>query len=86
MAALVPDKQVQIVVYGASLKNRDVLIALEKLDRAGYESVTFLEGGLEEWPRAGYDLEGDAPDRQDDPQTKIRLADAGFPMPNSQRN
>jgi rhodanese-related sulfurtransferase/polyisoprenoid-binding protein YceI len=78
MAALVPDKQVQIVVYGASLKTRDVLIALEKLNRAGYENVTYLEGGLEEWRRAGYYLEGDAPNRQDDPQTKIRLADGRY--------
>lgn len=78
MAALVPDKQVQIVVYGASLKTRDVLIALEKLNRAGYENVTYLEGGLEEWRRAGYDLEGDAPNREDDPQTKIRLADGRY--------
>ncbi len=35
MTALVPDKQVQIVVYGASLKSCDASIALKKLNRAG---------------------------------------------------
>jgi polyisoprenoid-binding protein YceI len=80
MAALVPNKQVQIVVYGASLKSCDASIALEKLDRTGYENVIFLEGGLEEWRRTGYGLEGDALNQQDDPQTRVELADGRYPV------
>ena len=47
LAIAAPDKQVPIIVYGASPNSQDAATALEKLDRAGYENVTFLEGGLE---------------------------------------
>ena len=53
-------------------------MALEKLDRAGYEHVTFLKGGLEAWYGAGYDLEGEATDQQDDPQTTVTLPDGQY--------
>ena len=78
LAVAAPDKQVPIVVYGASIRCRDAEMALEKLDRAGYENVSFLEGGLEAWRAAGYDLEGEAPDRQDDPQTTVTLPDGHY--------
>ena len=78
LAVAAPDKQVPIVVYGASIRCQDAAMALEKLDRAGYEHVTFLEGGLEAWRAAGYDLEGEAPDRQDDPQTTVTLPDGHY--------
>ena len=73
-----PDKQVPMVVYGASIRCQDAAMALEKLDRAGYENVSFLEGGLEAWRGAGYDLEGEAPDQQDDPQTTVTLPDGNY--------
>jgi len=73
-----PDKQVPIVVYGASPNSHDAATALEKLDRAGYESVAFLEGGLEAWRRAGYGLEGEAPDQHDDPQTIVTIPDGQY--------
>ena len=73
LAVAVPDKQVSIVVYGASIRCQDAAMALEKMDRAGYEHVSFLKGGLEAWRGAGYDLEGDSTDQQDDPQTKVSL-------------
>ncbi len=78
LAVAALDKQVPIVVYGASPNSQDAATALEKLDRAGYENVTFLEGGLEEWRRAGYDLEGETPDQQDDPQTTVTLPDGQY--------
>ncbi len=78
LAVAAPDKQVPIVVYGASTRCRDAEMALEKLDRAGYENVSFLDGGLEAWRGAGYDLEGDAPDQQDDPQTTVTLPDGQY--------
>jgi rhodanese-related sulfurtransferase/polyisoprenoid-binding protein YceI len=73
-----PDKQVPIVVYGASSNSQDTATALEKLDRAVYENVTFLEGGLEAWREAGYDLEGNAPTQQDDPQTTVTIPDGQY--------
>ena len=78
LAAAVPDKQVPMVVYGASTRSQDTAMALEKLDRAGYENVSFLEGGLEAWRRAGYDIEGEAPDQIDDPQTTVTLPDGQY--------
>jgi polyisoprenoid-binding protein YceI/rhodanese-related sulfurtransferase len=78
LAAAVPDQQVPIVVYGASIRSRDAAMALEKLDRAGYEHVAFLEGGLEAWRAAGYELEGQAADHQDDPETTVVLPDGRY--------
>jgi rhodanese-related sulfurtransferase len=78
VAVAAPDKRVSIVVYGASQNSQDAATALEKLDRAGYENVTFLKGGLEAWRRAGYDIEGEAPDQQDDPQTTVTLPDGQY--------
>ena len=78
LAVAAPDKQISIVVYGASKRSRDAATALEKLDRAGYEHVMFLKGGLEAWREAGYDLEGKATDRQDDPQTTVTLPDGQY--------
>ena len=78
LAIAAPDKQVQIVVYGASQRSQDAAMALEKLDRAGYANAFFLTGGLEAWCEAGYDLEGEAIDQKDDPQTTVTLPDGQY--------
>lgn len=78
LAVIAPDKQVPIVVYGASIRCQDAAMALEKLNRAGYEDVTFLKGGLEAWHGAGYDLEGEATEQQEDPQTTVTLLDGQY--------
>ena len=78
VAAVVPDKQTPVVVYGAGPNSRDAETAIDKLNRAGYGHIAFLEGGLAAWQNAGYDLEGEAPDRQDDPQTRLSLADRQY--------
>lgn len=78
LAGVAPNKQVPIVVYGASPNSQDVAMALEKLDRAGYENVSFVQGGLEEWRKAGYDLEGEKPHQWDDPQTMVTLPDGQY--------
>ena len=78
LAIVVPDKQIPIVVYGSSIRCQDAAMCLDKLDRAGYEPVSFLKGGLEAWRDAGYDLEGEAPDQQDDPQSMVKLPDGQY--------
>ena len=78
LAAIVPDKLTPVVVYGSSIRSQDVAMALEKLDRAGYEQVSFLKGGLEAWRGAGYDIEGEVTDQQDDPQTTVTLPDGQY--------
>jgi rhodanese-related sulfurtransferase len=47
LSIIAPDKSVAIVVYGASERSQDAAMAKVKLDRAGYENVSFFEGGLE---------------------------------------
>jgi len=78
LAVVAPDKQVPVVVYGASIRSHDAAMAIEKLDRAGYEHVSFLKGGLEACHGAGYELEGEAPDQQDDPQTTVTLPEGYY--------
>jgi polyisoprenoid-binding protein YceI/rhodanese-related sulfurtransferase len=78
LAAVVPDKQTSVVVYGSSTRSQDVAMALEKLDRAGYQQVSFLNGGLEAWRGAGYDIEGEETDQHDDPQTIVVLSDGHY--------
>ena len=46
LAAVVPDKLSQVVVYGSSIRSRDVTIAVEKMARAGYQNIQYLEGGI----------------------------------------
>ena len=58
---LLPKKDETIVLYGFSKKTMDAVTAAEKLSRAGYQNVSILDGGLKEWKRMGYELEGDDP-------------------------
>ncbi len=78
LAVVAPDKQVPVVVYGASIRSHDAAMAIEKLDRAGYEHVSFLKGGLEAWRGAGYELEGETTDQQDDAQTTVTLPEGCY--------
>jgi len=78
LAVAAPDKQLPIVVYGSSIRCQDAAMCLDKLDRAGFEHVSFLKGGLEAWRNAGYELEGEATDLQDDPQTILMLSDGQY--------
>ena len=78
IGVVAPDKKAPIAVYGASNRSRDASMALDKLDRAGYENVSFLKGGIEAWYDAGFDLEGEAPDQLEDPQTIVTLPDGQY--------
>jgi polyisoprenoid-binding protein YceI/rhodanese-related sulfurtransferase len=78
MAGLVPDKDVGVVVYGSSSHSRDVMAAIEKLDREGYKNISFLEDGIAAWREAGYHTEGTGPGRPDDPQTRLCIEDGVY--------
>ena len=78
MADVVQDKESLVVVYGASSLSQDAFMALDKLERAGYTNIAYLEGGLEAWYAAGYDLEGEAIEQQDDPQTMLILPEGKY--------
>ena len=76
--AIAPDKKTPIIIYGAGPNSRDAETAIEKLNRAGYGSISFLKGGLDAWRKAGHPLEGNAPQHQDDPQTNLTMADGEY--------
>jgi polyisoprenoid-binding protein YceI len=56
--ALAPDRETDIVVYGAGEGSLDAQAAHEKLAAAGYTRVAAYPGGLAEWEAAGLPLEG----------------------------
>lgn len=72
VATINPEKKRAIVVYGADEKTHDAKTAAEKLQRAGYEQVSVLTGGLAAWQAAGYKLSGDAIDEIDSDLTSLK--------------
>ncbi len=78
LAKIVSDKKEQVIVYGASIRSHDTRMAIEKMTRAGYLNIYELEGGLEAWNEAGYELAGESPHQPDDPQTIISLTDGKY--------
>lgn len=75
---IVPDKEKEIVVYGSSAKSMDAVTAAEKLMRAGYTNVLALDGGLAQWQKAGYPLEGEHIEITDAPEEGFRVDDGIF--------
>jgi rhodanese-related sulfurtransferase/polyisoprenoid-binding protein YceI len=75
---IVPDKEKQIVLYGASHRSMDALKASEKLEMEGYKNCIVLKGGLEDWKARGLALEGDAINKQSDPQTTLQLEEGSY--------
>jgi len=57
-AALVPDKNREIVLYGESDRFEAALLAFEKLQSNGWTHVAVLRGGIENWESLGYPIEG----------------------------
>jgi polyisoprenoid-binding protein YceI len=57
----VPDRSNAVVVYDESGTTLAARAAKEKLERAGYQNVAILEGGLKAWQAAGFDVEESAP-------------------------
>jgi rhodanese-related sulfurtransferase len=80
VAAIVPEHDSQIVVYGSSGKTMDAITAADKLVRAGYVHVAILEGGLRAWRTAGLPLSGEKAGRADEPAPGIVLPEGTHPV------
>jgi len=78
IAAKAPGKDAPIVVYGAGADTFDASVAAEKLVRAGYRDVSTLRGGIEYWRKAGYPLEGSAPDAPEASESRVFLSDGTY--------
>jgi rhodanese-related sulfurtransferase len=57
IAECVPDRDRAIVVYDDSGTTLAARTAKEKLERSGYRNVKILEGGLQAWQAAGFEIE-----------------------------
>jgi polyisoprenoid-binding protein YceI/rhodanese-related sulfurtransferase len=75
--AIVPDRDREVVLYGASMASHDSATAAEKLVRLGYSKVFALTGGLAAWREAGYSLTGGDPDSVDE-DDHLRLDDRSY--------
>jgi rhodanese-related sulfurtransferase/polyisoprenoid-binding protein YceI len=78
IAGIVPDNGARVVVYGSSSQSLDAKVALDKLDREGYQNVSYLDGGIAGWRAEGYIMEGVGPDQPDDPQTRLCIEDGVY--------
>lgn len=72
------DRDAEIVLYGSSNRSKDAETAADKLHRAGYRRLHFLDGGLDAWRESGKPLAGDAPDAPDDPHTRLKLNEGTY--------
>jgi rhodanese-related sulfurtransferase/polyisoprenoid-binding protein YceI len=52
-----PDFETKVIIYGESGQFHAAEMASGRLKEMGYFRVSVLEGGLESWQRAGFDLE-----------------------------
>lgn len=50
-------KDANIIVYCAGPKCPASKMAAEQMEKLGYSNVTKFEGGIEDWKKAGYDVE-----------------------------
>jgi rhodanese-related sulfurtransferase len=78
--AQITDRNQYIIVYGSSGRSQDARVAAEKLQRAGFDHVAVLEGGIDAWKKAGYTLSGEAVDASDEPETIITLANGNYQL------
>ena len=60
IAECAPKRDSSIVVYDDSGTTMAARTARDKLKRAGYQNVAILEGGLQAWLEAGYEIESSA--------------------------
>lgn len=65
---LVPEKHKTIVLYGIGATSKATEVALKKLTAAGYENVFVYLGGILDWKRARYPIDGTRTDNLLPPQ------------------
>src|ERR1051325_6091265 len=53
-----PDKAASLIVYGSSRKSLASAVAADKLALAGYRDLLDFRGGIEEWRKGGFIVEG----------------------------
>lgn len=56
-----PDQTYAIVIYGARSDSAEAMVAVEKLNRAGYLDVALLTGGIAAWQKQGHPTTCGAP-------------------------
>lgn len=76
--AITTDKQAEIVLYGASDRSMEAVVAGEKLQREGYTNLRILDGGLNAWLASGYSLEGASADTPPAPENRLSLQDGTY--------
>ena len=59
-AAVLPDRNVEIVVYCASATCQNSHIAARVLEQLGYSNVRVYAGGKQDWSEAGLAVENEA--------------------------
>lgn len=75
---IIKDRKETIVVYGASRDSMDAVTAADKLQRAGYQDIRVLEGGIKDWRALGFALEGSNPDLPDDTGASTPLKNGNY--------
>ncbi len=76
--AITRDKQAEIVIYGASGRSMESVVAEEKLRREGYGNLRILDGGLNAWQASGYKLEGTSAQAPPAPGNRLALKDGTY--------
>jgi rhodanese-related sulfurtransferase/polyisoprenoid-binding protein YceI len=61
LAALAPDKETPVCVYGAGRNSHESSMAAEKLCRAGYAKVWDFRDGFDAWKEKNHPVEGATP-------------------------
>ncbi|WP_319408433.1 YceI family protein [uncultured Desulfosarcina sp.] len=78
IAAITTDKHTRIVLYGANERTMDAAVAAEKLQRAGFDNLFILDGGINGWRAAGYPAEGESVDMPPPPENLLALKDGTY--------
>ena len=55
---LVHDKERPLIVYDQAGASDNLAIACNKLQQMGYSHISILDGGLDAWKEAGFNLHG----------------------------
>ncbi len=78
MREICADKDRFIILYSSSSHSLDAAAAAAKLHRDGYRQIFVLDGGMVAWQAAGFPLEGDATDKDINPETLLPSFDGSY--------